>query len=101
VKKVFLILIVAFYSCSTSNSVSKTVKDGSTFENAIVIKANNEMDGVRNEYVIISKLYPGYKLMSQGSSSKGSRHYDSIEIMTSENVKKTIYFDITNFYGKF
>jgi hypothetical protein len=100
-KKVFLILIVAFYSCSTSNSVSKTVRDGSTFENAIVIKASNEMDGVRNEYVIISKLYPEYKLLSQGSSSKGSKHYDSIKILTSEKVEKTIYFDITNFYGKF
>jgi hypothetical protein len=94
-------LIIIFYSCSTSNSVSKIVKDDLTIENAIVVISNNEMDGVRNEYVIISKLYPGYKLISQGSNSKVLRHYGSIKILSLDKVEKIIYFDFTNFYLKF
>lgn len=105
-KKVIFIFVLIFgiYSCSSNQGVSATTqtqKDGSSYEKAIVIKAKNEMDGVKSEYAYISKLYPSYKLKSQGTGSKDNRNYDSISIITADGVEKTIYFDITNFYGKF
>ncbi len=115
-KKLFIcIILISIYSCSSSKNSSSTVsadsnvtttastdgKDGSTIEKAIVIKAANESAGVGKEYAILAKMFPGYSMISQGTSSKGSRYYDIMRILTSDKVEKVVYFDITGFYGKF
>lgn len=112
-KKILAItLFILVCSCSsTSNSTKSTTssnkvvtsseKDGSSYENAIVIKAKNEMEGVKKEYEILAKMFPNYKPKSQGLSSKNGKEYDRITIITSDGNEKVIYFDITNFFGKF
>ncbi len=113
-KKILAILVlVSIYSCSSTKSttsssssvstveVPKANSDGSSMEKAIVIKAKNEQDGVRAEYVMLGKLYPDFRLKSQGTSGKNAKSYDIMTIITADGTEKVIYFDITNFYGKF
>ena len=115
-----LLLIIFFASCSstkksqtvspvtsaTSSDVSSTSvessakKDGSNYENAIVIKAKNETAGVAAEYKWLREKYPGHKLIQQSLSSEGKKHYDIMKIQTKDGEEKSIYFDITNFFGK-
>jgi len=83
---------------TTSSGTSK--QDGSSFENAIVIKEKTEKPGVDAEYIWLKKNYPGYKLIRQSLSSKEKNYYDVMEIKTADGENKTIYFDITNFFGK-
>ncbi|GAA4055659.1 hypothetical protein [Flavobacterium chungnamense] len=112
-KKVMFALFIVFYtSCSSTkntDSVSdtketsevKSENDGSSYEKAIIIKAKDEMTGVNKVYSKLKELYPGYKLISQGSGSKNGKHYDTMKIVTSDGEEKSVYFDITSFYGKF
>lgn len=113
-KKVALILLIgSLLSCSSTKTKETTttesndtaivsgVQDGSSYENAIVIKAKDEMTGVAKVYSKLKELYPGYKLVSQGSGSKNGKQYDTMRIITSNGEEKSVYFDISSFYGKF
>lgn len=75
--------------------------DGSSFAKAVVIKGGNEETGVHAEYAYLDRHYPGYQKGSQGVFNKKKRVYDQLEFTTARGDKKTIYFDITGFYGKF
>ena len=74
--------------------------DGSTMEKAVVIKGADEMTGVNAEYTYLTRRFPGYKMRQQGVSSKDKHSYDTLEFTTAKGEKKTIYFDITTFFGK-
>lgn len=115
-KKIYLpLILLLIYSCSSTNSTSKSdaglsttnasattsERDGSSYEKAIKIKASNETNGVNAEYARIAKMYPGYRVKSQASGNKNGMQYDRISIITANGEEKVIYFDITNFYGKF
>lgn len=111
-KVLFAFVVVFFVSCSTTknngtitetqqSSVVKIINDGSSYEKAIIIKAKDEMSGVSKVYSKLKEMYPGFKLISQGSGSKNGKHYDTMKIMTSNGEEKLVYFDITSFYGKF
>ncbi len=102
---VCLVLSLSIYSCSSSKQASSPVavnstNDGSSYEKAIVINAKNEQKGVAAEYEWLRNNYPGYKLIKQSLQSKGQKHYDAMLIKTKQGEEKTIYFDITNFFGK-
>ena len=111
-KKLCLILLLALaiISCSvTKNSsvnssqtsiIKNQERDGSSFNKAIFIDKKSEMDGVKAEYEWIYKNYPGCKVNGQALLIDNNKPYDKIEITTSENEKKSIYFDISSFYGK-
>ena len=74
--------------------------EGASHEQAVIIKgAKNEEVGVAAEYAWLRKRYPGYRTNSQSASSSDGKHYDMIEITTPEGIKR-VYFDITDFYGK-
>ena len=81
--------------------------DGKSIRNLIIIKnAENELNGVASEYDYISKIYGektiGWKLINQATSDFNKRKLDIITIQTiPQNEKISLYFDITEFYGKF
>lgn len=110
-KKVIFALAIAIFiaSCSSSKSTSASnsttttsgTQDGSSFENAIVIQEKSEMSGVSAEYKWLKDNYPGYTLISQSLSSSNGKPYDVMNIKTKDGDKKTIYFDISNFFGKY
>lgn len=110
-KNTILLLIFAFsiVGCSITKTTSdnqnstsvSSEQDGSSFEKAIVIEASNESEGVSAEYAWLRKNYPDCKLNRQSLVNHNKKPYDLMEITTSEGTEKTIYFDISNFYGKF
>ncbi len=74
--------------------------DGSSIEKAVIIKAPDNFIGVRIEYTWIKKNCPGWQLEKQSAFKSGNKIYDKMEFRTPDGRLKTIYFDITDFYGK-
>jgi hypothetical protein len=114
-KALFIPVIILFVACHSSKKAStanvKTEQavatpenpaaDGSSYEKAIVIQETSETKGVGAEYAWLRKQYPGYKMQSQSLSTSNKKPYDIINIVTEDGEKKAVYFDISNFFGKF
>jgi hypothetical protein len=113
-KKIYLLILslCIVVACNTSKKVSEKpakqpgnrktiVADGSSFDKAIIIKEYSEPKGINAEYQWLRDNYPGYKLKQQSLSNNKKKYYDVMDIITSEGKEKTIYFDISNFFGKY
>jgi hypothetical protein len=106
-KKVFSIAIfflLFFSSCVSTNKATPgniPDRDGSSFEKAIIITETHEGPGVDAEYKWLAVHYAGYAMRSQSLIYHDKHPYDILNFKTSTGVPKTIYFDISNFYGKF
>ena len=114
---IILIALLICYSCSTTTKIAKNpnpvtaeqienktiisgIHDGTSFETAIVMKEKSENEGVKAEYTWLRANYPGYTLKQQGLNFHKEKAYDVLHIITPEGKEKSIYFDISNFYGK-
>jgi hypothetical protein len=75
--------------------------DGSSLENAVVVHAPSESVGVAASYKWIRDHLPGSRVTKQGLVTNGGRAYDSMEVVTESGEKRTIYFDISEYFGKF
>ncbi|MCX6246625.1 MAG: hypothetical protein NTW10_02725 [Bacteroidetes bacterium] len=111
-QKVFLILIIlTFQSCTSSKDATSTkspskkseysLRDGTSYEKAIIIFEKSESVGVHAEYEWLNNHYPGYKAGKQALTNYKKKPYDVISITTTEGKELDIFFDISNFYGKF
>jgi hypothetical protein len=92
------IVFLALISCGTTKSISSSTsrnQDGSSKENAIIVKSINA------EYEWIKKNYPGSKVTSQALIYSSKKRYDLLTFTISTGETKEAYFDITNFFGKF
>jgi hypothetical protein len=75
--------------------------DGSSLAQAILIHgAQGEVDGVPSEYDWLAANRPGWKAMGQSLISGGSRKFDVLHI-TNGSQQADVYFDITEYFGKF
>ena len=76
-------------------------RDGSSIERAIILEGvSNEIDGVRAEHAEIKKRFPDWQWESQGLlPPTNGRHYDAISLSKGAETK-TVYFDITDWFGK-
>lgn len=88
----FLLSVVAFSQDSQP--------DGSSFDKAIVITETTETAGIAAEYKWLNQHYPGYKMKKQALSHHDGKPYD-ILYFKHKRKKRTIYFDISAFFGKF
>jgi hypothetical protein len=115
-KKILLIFSLAclISACSTKTKVTTDqntspvtnpsvsgIMDGSSFEKAIVINEQSESKGVDAEYAWLSKHYPGYRTKKQSLTYHDKKPFDIISIVTGSGEEKNVYFDISNFFGKF
>ncbi len=74
--------------------------DGSSLENASIISDCNNTEGVRQEYLLIEKTFANFKLVRQELLDKNNRKYDKFELeINGEKVE--LFFDITEFFGKY
>ena len=85
----------------TTAGTTSGSRDGSSYENAVVIKEKTETKGVDAEYKWCAVNYPGYKRKMQALDNKGGKLYDVLTIVTADGTEKKVYFDISNFFGKF
>jgi predicted RNA-binding protein associated with RNAse of E/G family len=86
---------------NNSSVVSDVSRDGSSYENAIVITEKSETPGVDAEYKWLKEHFPGYSFIEQSLRNFKKKPYDVLKIKTAEGVEKEVYFDISNFFGKF
>ncbi len=77
------------------------MRDGLSYETAIIINKRTDKQGIDAEYEWLKQRYPNYKFNGQWLIKYKSVPYDIIDIITFEGLKKTIYFDISKFSGKF
>ncbi|RLC39358.1 MAG: hypothetical protein DRH51_07260 [Candidatus Coatesbacteria bacterium] len=78
---------------------------GDSIENAIVIKgASGSLEGVSAEYDYLSKKFgecdKDWHLEKQSLIIEEDRFYDRMDIVLTDGSKKSIFFDISDFYGK-
>jgi predicted small secreted protein len=102
-KNIIFILLASsllVLSCKTAQNLSGGERDGSSFAKAIVIDKDNSMDGIAAEYAWIRNQYPGSKSLGQALVFHKKKPYDIIKILTAEGVEKSVYFDISKFFGK-
>ena len=79
---------------------------GESTENSIkILHAKGEDDGIASEYYYLQSRYGrpkvDWNLNSQSTVAANGRAYDKMDIQLSDGMRKTIYFDITGFFGKF
>jgi len=90
-----------FASASTAD-VTFAGGHGASCEDAVIVKgAKNETEGVKAEYEWIAREYPGYQRGSQSLGDCSGTGADVIEITTREGQKLRVYFDISDFFGKY
>jgi hypothetical protein len=86
-------------------SIRFTGGDGSTQEQAIVILgAKGETDGVASEHKYLELVYGprgrAWKVVQQSLLSHNGKHLDALQIDVGGRTQ-TLYFDITDYFGKF
>jgi hypothetical protein len=109
---------LALAACATSQSESRgpevnpadteasgvqatiSMQDGTAFERAIVLDAATEKEGGPLEYRWVAERFPGYRLLKQSLQKHEGRMYDVLQIADNAGAEHTIYFDITNYFGK-
>src|SRR6266436_4991156 len=101
-----VILAAALASCAspsstTTPSAAATTGTGSSYATAIVVPATNEMAGVKFEYAYIRTHYTGSQFMYQALSSHGGKPYDLITFKTADGKQRTLYFDISRYFGRY
>lgn len=78
---------------------------GDVIERAVIIQgAPDEALGVAAEYRYLAREFgrPGvdWDLVGQGLLERGRRRYDEMHIKLADGTERTIFFDITQFFGK-
>jgi hypothetical protein len=74
--------------------------DGSTVSDAIVVHAKTEGVGIRAEYAWVRDHWPGAHRNKQALVMNGGRSYDALTTTDASGQVHTLYFEITEFFGK-
>ncbi len=67
----------------------------------MIVGAESSFDGVPAEYDWIRERYPNAQLREQSVIDCGGRTVDKLTIATAEGEEVELFFDISDFYGKF
>jgi hypothetical protein len=73
---------------------------GLSCKSAIVIEATNEHDGIAQEKAWINENYPGAKEVKQALTTCNGKPVDQLDLETANGRTVSVYFDISNFFGK-
>jgi hypothetical protein len=101
----FRLVCVLIFLCAGALSIGKEPiayagGDGSSAEKAVIIKNATGETGVSAEYAYLAKHFPGYKRGKQSLVRQEDRLFDVLEFTTADGKTMTIFFDITEFFGK-
>lgn len=78
---------------------------GNSFDDPIIIEGvKNNFEGISAEYQYLNKVLgirnKDWRLVKQSLVMKENKAFDVLEIELANGERKTYYFDITNFFGK-
>lgn len=99
---------VLLFGCASTRSLTQQADitysggDGTGRESAVVINgAQSTFNGIASESDWIRKNHPGWR-REQQAFIKGDegKYYDRIKYSTPDGKTETIYYDITDFFGK-
>lgn len=108
-KAIMILLTVLAVACSSSKHSTATTSpgasggatdEGTSYANAIVIKEKSEGKGVDAEYKWIREHYPKSRVKKQALVHENGKPYDILTIVTAEGQELPVYFDISNYFGK-
>ncbi len=78
---------------------------GDSLETAVVIMADNSIQGIEQEYRWVQGRFgqQGYawNLIRQALLEHDGHMFDRLDIRLADGSERAIYFDITHFFGKF
>jgi len=79
--------------------------DGSSIENAVkIIGASGSMQGIRAEYEYLAGKFGirgrDWELVMQSLLNDGGKDYDLMRVRLKDGTEITVFFDITDFFGK-
>ena len=81
-------------SCASTKSVGSAEQNGSSFEQAVVVR------GVREEYAYVREVCPDCQFVRQSLTREGKKPYDVLEFKKPDGSTVSYYFDISKFFGK-
>ncbi len=79
---------------------SPPFEEGSSVEAAVIAPASSERAGVAWENDWIYSHYGRFRKKTVAVASREGRRYDVITVELADHTEKTLYFDITDFFGK-
>jgi hypothetical protein len=100
------VFAATFVSCaspisSTLPATAAATGAGSSYAAAIVVPGTNEINGVQWEYAYIRTHYPGSTFMYQALDSHSGKPYDIMTFKTADGKQRTLYFDISRYFGRY
>ncbi len=75
--------------------------DGTSCDEAVIIRAPGTVAGVQAESIWLRRHYPGSTKLRQALTRCGDQIADQITIRTAEGSELTVFFDISDFFGKY
>lgn len=76
--------------------------DGSSMEKAVIITgAKDTAKGIRAENDYLGRKFRRHEKVSQLLMEENGKHYDVITLRDPKGKEIKVFFDITDFYGKF
>jgi hypothetical protein len=81
-------------------SSSPAVVEGESLEAAVLVPAGNEEEGIAFENEWIYSHYGRFRKRSGGLASLAGRRFDVVKVELSDHTERTLYFDITDFFGR-
>jgi len=78
---------------------------GDSVETAIVINATNTIGGIAAEYVYIGRECGtkdvDWTVKSRMKTSHNNKHFDFFDVALKDGSRRSFWFDITAFFGRF
>jgi hypothetical protein len=87
-----------------ASAVSYAGGDGGAFASAILIKgARNESEGVAAERIYVVKFHPDWNPgeIDTALLANNGRYYDLSHFRSRDGIEHGLYFDVTEFFGKY
>lgn len=69
-------------------------RDGSSVKRAVIVTS------VAQEYAVIKRRYPGFRPEKQFLQNHDGKAYDVINICNASGKKRTLFFDVSSFFGQ-
>lgn len=98
-----ILLLLSCVSCAGTLQDAKFAGgDGGSCSSAVEIRGvSDERMGVQAEHAWLGQHYPGHTMNNQALIDCNGKKADRVGITTSDGTKRDVYFDISEFFGKY
>jgi len=94
------IMLTSAHEPPVGSATGPDPRDGSTIGKAFVIDALSEVEGIRFERYYASEYSGCGQIVEQATSSHSGLQYDRLDLKCADGSTRSLFFDITSFFGK-